>query len=143
MINKNISKIIIKSIENLEKGSLLNVNKVDFVLVKNDFTYDGLILVLGILEDKNIENMLSEIIPLSDTVIVTKSNSIRACNPNDLKEKIEKQGYKKDVIVFDSIPESIQYVESIATLKDLVCVSGSLFTIGEARGYFFDSKESC
>jgi len=111
--------------------------------LKKDFTYDRFILVLGILEDKNIENMLSEIIPLSDTVIVTKSNSIRACNPKDIKEKIEKQGYKKDVIVFDSIPESIQYAESIATLKDLVCVSGSLFTIGEARGYFFDSKESC
>ena len=42
VINKNISKMIINSIEKLEKGSLLNVNSVDLVFVKNDLIYDNM-----------------------------------------------------------------------------------------------------
>ncbi|MCX6666802.1 MAG: bifunctional folylpolyglutamate synthase/dihydrofolate synthase [Euryarchaeota archaeon] len=100
-----------------------------------DLDYDKLILVLGILSDKDITSMLSIIVPDADIIVVTKSKNNRACEPSKLKEMIEKLGYKKKVVVKDLIPDAVKYAESIAKKKDLICITGSLFTVGEAREY--------
>jgi len=100
-----------------------------------DFDCYKLILVLGILSDKDIPSMLSIIAPTADTIVVTKSHNSRACEPSKLKEMIEKSGYKKKVVVKDWIPDAVKYAESIAKKNDLICVTGSLFTVGEARDY--------
>jgi len=103
--------------------------------LNEDFDYDELILVLGILSDKDIPSMLSIITPTADTIVVTKSHNSRACEPSKLKEMIEKSGYKKKVIVKNQIPGAIKHAESIAKKKDLICITGSLFTVGETREY--------
>jgi dihydrofolate synthase/folylpolyglutamate synthase len=100
-----------------------------------DFDYDKLILVLGILSDKDIPSMLSIIVPVADIIVATKSQNNRACEPSKLKEMIEKSGYKKKVIVKNQISDAIKYVESIAKKRYLICITGSLFTVGEARDY--------
>ena len=100
-----------------------------------DFDYDKLILVLGILSDKDIPSMLSIIVPVADIIVVTKSHNSRACEPSKLKEMIEKSGYEKEVVVKDEISDAIEYAKSTAKKKDLICVTGSLFTVGEAREY--------
>jgi dihydrofolate synthase/folylpolyglutamate synthase len=100
-----------------------------------DFDYDKLILVLGILSDKDISSMLSIIVPIAEAIVVTRSHNSRACEPSKLKEMIEKFGYKKKVVVKDWIPDAVEYAESIAKKKDLICITGSLFTVGEARDY--------
>ena len=106
-----------------------------------DFDYDKLILVLGILSDKDIPSMLSTIVPVADIIVVTKSHNSRACEPSKLKEMIEKSGYKKKVIVKDQISAAVEYAESIANKKDLICVTGSLFTVGEAREYILKNPQ--
>jgi dihydrofolate synthase/folylpolyglutamate synthase len=103
--------------------------------LNEDFDYDKLILVLGILSDKDISSMLSIIVPVADIIVVTKSHNSRACEPSKIKEMIEKSGYKKKVVVKNQIFDAIKYAESIAKKKDLICVTGSLFTVGEARDY--------
>ena len=46
----------------------------------------------------------------------------------------------KTVFVEDSIPRAIDHAKRIARQKDLICVTGSLFTVGEARGYILHTK---
>jgi dihydrofolate synthase/folylpolyglutamate synthase len=100
-----------------------------------DFDYDKLILVLGILSDKDISSMLSIIVPVADIIAVTKSQNSRACEPYKLKEMIDKSGHRKKIVVKDQIPDAIKYAESIAKKNDLICATGSLFTVGEVRKY--------
>jgi len=99
-----------------------------------DFEYDKIILVLGILSDKDINSMLSTIVPVADTIVVTRSHNNRACEPTKLKEMIETV-YKKNIVVKDHISDAIKYAESIVKKDDLICVTGSLFTVGDAREY--------
>ena len=103
--------------------------------LKEDFFYERLILIVGILKDKNIDHMLSVIAPLSDVFIATKSHNDRACEPNDLKERMAKLGYSKELFVEQSLKKAIDRALSIAQTQDLICISGSLFTVGEARTY--------
>ncbi|MEA3458005.1 MAG: folylpolyglutamate synthase/dihydrofolate synthase family protein [Candidatus Thermoplasmatota archaeon] len=103
--------------------------------IKNDFEYDKLTLVLGILSDKDILSMLPTIVPLADIIITTKSNNNRACEPSDLKGMITKVDNKKKVVVKEKIKDAIDYAKSISKKKDLICITGSLFTVGEAKDY--------
>ena len=101
----------------------------------NDFEYQKLIIVLGILKDKDIDQMISIIIPVSECIIVTSSKNPRACDPLKLEEKIQQSGYSKELVVKESIEEAIDYSKTIAGKEDLICICGSLFTVGEARQY--------
>jgi len=108
--------------------------------LKEDFSSHRFILVLGVLKEKDIKTMVSTIIPLFDVVIVTKSANPRASDPLFLKEIIERFDAKKKIFIEDSIPEAIDHAKRIAKQKDMICVSGSLFTVGEARSYLLFGK---
>ncbi len=98
-----------------------------------DVVYNRLVLVVGILADKKIEEMLNIIVPLTDVIVVTKSQNTRACDPTKLKECIQQIDAKKEVIAKEKIADAIQYAKAVAKKDDLICITGSLFTVGEAR----------
>jgi len=99
--------------------------------LKEDFSFDKLILIIGILSDKNIKEILELITPIADLIIATKSQTSRAFDPKLLKEMMK----KKEVIVKDKINEAIIHAKKIAKKSDLICITGSLYTVGEARSY--------
>ena len=103
--------------------------------LEQDFTYDKLILVIGILKDKDIKHMLSAIISVSDVIVATESNNPRACKSEELKSKIQELGFEKKLFVKSSISGAIMHAKLLANKKDMICISGSLFTVGEARSY--------
>jgi dihydrofolate synthase/folylpolyglutamate synthase len=80
------------------------------------------------------------IMPISDVIIVTKSRNSRAANPSVLQEIITAIDVDKTVVVEDSIPLAIDHAKRIARKNDMICVTGSLFTVGEARGYILHTK---
>jgi len=99
--------------------------------LEEDFVYERLILILGILSDKNVQEILGIITPIADTIIVTKSHNKRACDPSKLKEMIG----KKDAVIKDEISDALNHAKKVAKKQDLICVTGSLFTIGEAKDH--------
>jgi dihydrofolate synthase/folylpolyglutamate synthase len=113
------------------------------VLVKTleeDFSTHRLVVVLGVLKDKDLKTMVSTIMPISDVFIVTKSGNPRAADPLVLKEMIAAIDVDKTVFVEDSIPRAIDHAKRVARQNDMICVTGSLFTVGEARGYVLHVK---
>ena len=108
--------------------------------LQEDFSDHRLILVLGVLKDKDLNAMVSLIAPISDVIIVTKSGNPRAADPQQLLENIQDFDSKKTVFIEDSIPQAIDHAKRLAKQEDLICVTGSLFTVGEARGYVLHKK---
>ena len=103
--------------------------------LENDFEYNRLILVIGILKDKNYIDMLETIVPICDIVVTTKSTNKRSLSPFKLKKEVEYVDYKKTIIPFESIDKGVLYAKSEAGIKDMICICGSLFTVGEARSF--------
>jgi dihydrofolate synthase/folylpolyglutamate synthase len=83
---------------------------------------------------------VSMIVPIFDVIIVTKSCNPRAADPLVLQDMITAIDVDKTVIVEDSVPRALDHAKRIARKKDLICVTGSLFTVGEARGYVLHKK---
>jgi len=98
------------------------------------FNFKRLILILGIMEDKNIKGMLKEIVPYAHKVILCKPNMDRAASSTSLARIIK--GYNVKHYKVDDVKEATLYALSIASRKDLICIAGSLFTVGEAREVF-------
>ncbi len=101
----------------------------------NDFVYNKLIIVLGILSDKNVKEMLEIIAPLGDIIVATKSQNKRATEPTKLREMIQKLNLKNQIFVKNTVYDAVEYALSIAKKDDIICITGSLFTVGEARDH--------
>ena len=101
--------------------------------IKSIYKYKRLIVVLGILYDKEIKKMVSLISEIADIIIISKSQSHRAAAVEALEKEVQKTG-----IQYYKFPDSIsafEHAKRIADKEDLICVSGSLYTIGEVLGY--------
>ncbi len=100
-------------------------------VLRSEIDYDKLILVLGILEDKDFRGILQILVPLADVVILTRSRSSRAAPTSTLSYEVKKMG--KECYSVEDIPGAIKLARTFAEVTDLVCVTGSLYTVGEAR----------
>lgn len=92
--------------------------------------WNNIILVVGILCDKEWKVMLDEIIPAADIIIATRPNSHRALEPSKIQRYLEKEyGFVAEVI--ESVPAALEKAKRIAGKNDLVVVTGSFYTVGE------------
>ena len=102
--------------------------------LKKAFQYQHLILLIGVLKDKDFESILHLLIPLADHIILTKPNNDRSAPPFLLKKALGKDGKRAEII--EDLKEAIEKGLSITGQEDLLCITGSLYTVGEARAYF-------
>ncbi|AHF07937.1 bifunctional folylpolyglutamate synthase/dihydrofolate synthase [Desulfitobacterium metallireducens] len=103
------------------------------------FKRQRLILCFGMLGDKEREKVAEVLLPLADEVIITKPNSPRAGNWQYLAELVAKRGLP--VTTIES--PSAAVIEGYNRLNpdDMLCVTGSLYMIAEARVALLDMIE--
>lgn len=96
-----------------------------------NFKDKNLTLLIGMLEDKDIDSVLDILIPKFNKVITTTPDSPRAINSSKLKEKVVK--YIDNVIDKNNIEEALNYVLENAKKDDIIISAGSLYMIGHVR----------
>ncbi|GAA0825983.1 bifunctional folylpolyglutamate synthase/dihydrofolate synthase [Clostridium tertium] len=146
-IKVNINKLY-KGVKNVKwKGRLEVLKKDPFIVIdgahniagieflksniEEYFKYKNLYLILGILADKNVEEMVKIIAPVATEVYTVTANSIRAASANELKEVVLK--YNNNCIAFDDYDKAIKLSLSKVNKDDLIVAAGSLYMIGEIR----------
>jgi dihydrofolate synthase/folylpolyglutamate synthase len=102
--------------------------------LEKEFQYHRLILLVGMMKDKDIKSILHLLAPLADHIILTRPPIDRAAPPALLKKALGKNGRKAEVV--DHLKEAIGRGLSLTEEEDLLCITGSLYTVGEARAYF-------
>ncbi|MDY6796488.1 MAG: folylpolyglutamate synthase/dihydrofolate synthase family protein [Actinomycetota bacterium] len=100
-------------------------------VINNDLDYEHLVMVIGILSDKDFRQILELLVPLAFTVIVTRSEYERATPVRVIQSFIESMGH--ECVVIEKVSEAVKFARTLAAVTDLVCVTGSLYTVGEAR----------
>ena len=83
--------------------------------------------------DKDIDGILSRLLPLADAVIFSRPRYDRAATPEKLQTLAKNLPPENYVIV--DLKNAIDKARELAGLDDLIVITGSLFTIGEAREY--------
>lgn len=98
--------------------------------IQQYFNFERAILVIGTSYDKDVAGIVSELFPLFDKVIVTRSRHPRAMAPAPLATEFARHGVKAQIA--EDVPSALSRALALAGEKDLVCVAGSLFVVGEA-----------
>ena len=94
------------------------------------FDFERGILVMGASDDKNIAGVVAELVPIFDRVIVTRSRHPRAMAPAPLAAEFTRHGLK--ALIAEDVPSALSQALAMAGEKELVCLAGSLFIVGEA-----------
>lgn len=122
-------------------------HNVQSVIALKDFISEHLsdrfkILVIGIMDDKDKEGILAEILPLADKVVFTAPNYSRSAKPEHLKEISSGLGFF-DVLITKDVKEALdtayelvkkQEIETLHLAREkepVIVVTGSLYLIGE------------
>ena len=99
--------------------------------IEKNFKGKKATLLIGMLEDKDIDAVLEILMPYFDKVITTTPDNDRAMNCEILKEKISK--YVDNVISKENIEEAVNYTLKNAKEDDIIISAGSLYMIGTVR----------
>jgi dihydrofolate synthase/folylpolyglutamate synthase len=102
--------------------------------LEKDFQYHHLILLIGIMKDKDVHSILHSLSPLADRIILTRPGTDRAASPALLRKALGRNGKKAEVI--EDFRKAIDRGLSLTGEEDILCITGSLYTVGEARSYF-------
>lgn len=95
--------------------------------------YDSMVVIFGCNVDKDIPGMLKELAVGADKVIFTKAGSTpRAADPRDLAKKFNDASGKMSHVAKD-LTEALSIAARAAGREDLVCITGSLYLVGEAK----------
>src|SRR3989338_1570625 len=82
--------------------------------------YDKLIIVFGVMKDKNHNEMLGKL-PGYDTLILAKPKIDRSLDPKELNSGI----------IIEDVGKAYEYAKSISSKNDLILICGSCYLAGE------------
>ncbi|MBI5598807.1 MAG: bifunctional folylpolyglutamate synthase/dihydrofolate synthase [Deltaproteobacteria bacterium] len=96
-----------------------------------------IILVLGVMADKDIDGIFSALLPLAHAVVLTRPLYTRSAGVELLREKLvgRKGGYAGEVVARERVSCACDEAMALAGENGAVCVTGSIFTVAEARDY--------
>ena len=104
----------------------------------SEFEYDRLVVVVAILADKDARGMLRILGAAADELIVTENRSARSISANKLGSLCRMEGIENTVE--PDFAKAIGLARRLAGKDGMICVTGSLFTVSEARIFFRHQK---
>lgn len=119
--------------------NVLGVDRLAAALA-GEFEYDRMVIVVAILQDKDARGMLRVLGAVADEVVVTENRSARSISAKRLgsycrMERIEHR-------VEPDFAKAMRLAYNIAGDGGMICVTGSLYTVSEARVFFRHQKAS-
>ncbi|MEW6600069.1 MAG: folylpolyglutamate synthase/dihydrofolate synthase family protein [Nitrospirota bacterium] len=105
--------------------------------VKRLFSNKKIIIIAGIMADKDIRGILRQLAPLAETMILTKAKCERAAIPEKLREAMSDICGTCDnpgsysLTVTGSVGEALDLAESLCSKDHIILVTGSFYTSGE------------
>ena len=99
--------------------------------IREVFRYQRLILVVGLMRDKDLQAIGQVLCPFADEIITTQAfDNLRVVPAKEIAGAWSETG--TILHVCPSVGEAIPLAQSIATTSDLICVAGSIYIVGEA-----------
>lgn len=102
--------------------------------IKKIFSFKKIFIIFGVLQDKNYAIMIKNISSLfanNLVIIITKPSTPRGAGVDLVEKEFIKRGQKP--IIIEDVTKAITQVKDLSTSEDIICITGSLYTVAEAR----------
>ncbi|HSE58448.1 MAG TPA: cyanophycin synthetase, partial [Nitrospiraceae bacterium] len=91
----------------------------------------SVILLIGMMRDKDHSGFLRAVLPLADQVVLTQAGLARSAPVETLRAAIPPSG--PPVHVEPAVADALALARRLARPSDIICVTGSLMIIGEVK----------
>jgi dihydrofolate synthase/folylpolyglutamate synthase len=111
--------------------------------LREEFAFRKLVAVVGMMRDKDVRGILTELAPAIDGVVLTSGSSPRAMDLDTLAAAAGEVFGDSALVIEPALPDAIEAAIASATDNDPdhasgagVVITGSVAMVGEARTYF-------
>lgn len=111
--------------------------------LQEKFPQKRIILILGILKNKDVQGIARPLCSLADKVILTRVNSPRALAPEKIGEVILEFCKNKNILIKREVESAVLHAQNLAYPEDLICVTGSVHLAGEVLAYHQEKEKVC
>ncbi len=118
--------VLIDGAHNPQAASALSVYLKEVALSR----YKRIILVVGAMGDKDVGGILDPLLPIASEIIFTAPAYGRSAPPERLAADAAAKGYSS--VVVPGVAEAVKKAEEMSLPGDLVVITGSFYTLGEA-----------
>ncbi len=107
--------------------------------VKELFSEKDIILIAGVMNDKDINDIMAPLMEIAESVILTKARYERSASPEKMLniitslKKGKGQHIPASITATASVPEALDLARSQYTENSIILVTGSFYTTGEAK----------
>jgi dihydrofolate synthase/folylpolyglutamate synthase len=98
-----------------------------------EFVIEPITLVFGAMREKEIDEIAALLFPLAESVILTKPDSPRAASPDSLVRHKPENVDASKIQIASNVNEALRLAKEITSPEGLICVTGSLYLVGEAQ----------
>ena len=96
--------------------------------MRESFRWERLHLVLAVSANKDLAGICAPLAPLADEAYVAKNESVRSADPADVADALGRPAAS-----FGSVAAALAAARAAADPRDIVLVTGSLFTVADAK----------
>ncbi len=121
---EHVAKNIIFDCAHNPKGAKTLRNEIKKLNCKNVY------IILGIMKDKDINHICRYLEPVAKEIIITKPRIERAAMPKNIAKFVHKK-----TIIIKNVNDALEYAKIKAKKNDLILLTGSIFTVGEAFSF--------
>ena len=96
--------------------------------MRESFRWEHLHLVLAVSANKDLAGICAPLAPLADEAYVARNESVRSADPLDVADALGRPAAR-----FGAVAEALAAARAAAAPRDIVLVTGSLFTVADAK----------
>lgn len=99
----------------------------------DEFAEQPITIIFGAMLDKDLSAIAEILFPKAAKLIFTKPANPRAMETKDLMKFLPKIFNREKAFETQTVSEAVELARKISSAEDLICVTGSLYLVGEAR----------
>lgn len=96
------------------------------------------VMIFGAMRDKNVTEIAEILFPAAREIILTAPDNPRSMSAADLYEHF---GRRNNIFITESVESALKLAKDLAKAEDLICVTGSLYLVGEAQAILKNESE--
>jgi dihydrofolate synthase/folylpolyglutamate synthase len=95
------------------------------------FTWNRMHVILAVSSNKDLDGVVAALAPIADAWFAATNDSVRSFPPEHVAERIAAAGGR--VADLGTVEEMLASARDVAAPDDLILVTGSLYTVADAR----------
>jgi len=107
----------------------------------DEFIKQPITMVFGAMKDKDLKEIAGILFPKAEFLILTKPDNPRSMETEELLKFVPEHFDKNNLIITKTVEEALKSARNISSENNLICITGSLYLVGEAQKFLNNESE--